>query len=355
MPSIPPESRGRSSTESGFTLLEMMAVLVVLAILAGLSSDAFLVRRKRANRQTEAAELSTLSEAWLQAALRTRSLPSDTNWVDWLAVGCALPVQRIARNASGGRRQLVYDPEARFGRPPAPCPFVQVATGSLEPIRPRLVLVSSLGDDLPDLRTLSFDSLWTNAPGAFPSGWPTSWAGESGDLLLERLDLRGRFQRLVLHNLDSGTNAPYAVSSESASIPVGGRMEGWFLVGSMVELRSADGSAQASEVIQEADSYVFERRRWSRRVTDGPTRSGGMGDLADQFLASPLPSGAGRSATDRAVVVDAIAQYFSAYANWGAQGFPSAGSAGAGGSPLLRSVVEAQARLRDFSRQLIQP
>lgn len=352
---MPPASRVRQSTESAFTLLEMMAVLVVLAILVGLSSDAFLARRKRANRQAEAAELSRLSEAWTLAALRTRSLPSETNWVEWLAAECALPAQRIARNASGGPRQLVYDPEARFGRPYAPCPFIQVATGSLEPIRPRLVLVSSLGDALPDLRTLSFDSLWTNAPGILPNGWPVSWAGEPGDLLLERLDLRGRFQRLVLHNLDSDTNAPYAVSSESISIPAGGRVEGWFLAGSLLELRSADGSAQASEVIEEADSYVFERRRWSRRVADGPVRTGGMGNLADQFLSSAFPSGVGRSATDQAVVVDAIAQYFSAYANWGAQGFPTTGGASAGENPLQRSVVEAQARLRDFSRQLIRP
>lgn len=80
-----------------------------------------------------------------------------------------------------------------------------------------------------------------------------------------------------------------------------------------------------------------------------------MGNLADQFLASTPPSGTGRSVTDQAVVVDAIAQYFSDYATWGAHGFPPAGSAIAGGYSLQRSVVEAQARLRDFSRQLIRP
>lgn len=340
---------------SAFTLLELIAVLAVLTLMLWLSADGALARGKRIKRQAEAAELTLLADTWIQAALRIRTLPAATNWVDWLAAGSSLPPLRIARNGSGYMRQLVFDPVARFGRPLEAAPFVQSATGSLEPARPRLLLVSSLSDDLPDLSTLSFDAMWTNAPEERPTGWPATWVGEPGDLLIERLDLRARFHRMVLHNLDGDAAAGYAVTRVAASLPGGGAMEGWFLSGSVVELKLPDGSVQAAEVLSEDVSYVFERRRWRRQITDGPARTGGLGALADQFLSAPWPPATPLSPADQAAIVDESVSYLRAYATWSAEGFPVTGGTGPGANPWHRSVTESQARLRDFTQHLISP
>lgn len=339
----------------GFTLIELMAVLTVLTLLLWLSADGALERRKRTHRQAEQAELARLSEAWILTLLRFRTLPSTTNWVDWLAAGSSLPGSRIARNGSGVLRQLVYDPAARFGSPLDSCPFTQGISGSLKPLGPRLLIVSSLGGELPDLRTLSFDALWAAPPGVRPSGWPSDWTGEPEDLLVERMDLRSRFQRVVLHNVDADADATYAVVRQSASLSPAGRLEGWFLTGTSLELKSVDGSTQVSGLIQQDCSYVFERRRWRRQVFDGPARAGGVGDVADRFLSASFPPGGGRSAAEQAVVVDELVGFLNAYANWGVQGFPVGGGSGTASHPLHRTAVETQARLRDFAHQLIQP
>lgn len=339
---------------SAFSLIELLAVMAVMALLAGLAADGFVERRKRSNRQVEAAELARLSGAWIQVALRFRSLPAVTNWVDWLAAGCTVPAARIARNGSGTQRQLVYDPSARFGRPLGPCPFTQETAGSLEPVSPRLLLVSSLGEELPDLGALAFDALWETPPDGFPPGWPANWAGDARDLLMERLDLRTRFHRVVLHNVELDTDATYAVLQRSAPVPPGGRVEGWFWSGSPLELRATDEAIQTVELIHQDCSFVFERRRWRSQIHDGPVRAGGVGALADQFLSTGIPPGAGRSATDQAVVVDEMVGFLNAFSNWGAEGFPG-GGVGASPHPLHRSVGEAQARLRDFSQHLVRP
>ena len=347
--------RKRSESGSAFTLVELIAVLGVLGLLAWIATDGALARVKRSHRQAEAAELNLISGAWIQAALRTRILPSETNWISWLSSASALPPSRIMQSRPGNLRQLVYDPVARYGRPLAVPPFAQTAAGSLEPVQPRWVLVSSLTESLPDLRSVPFEALWAHSSASLPLGWPGTWSGEPADLRVERMDLRGRFHRVVLHNLEASTTAGYGISGQSGAVAPNGRLEGWFLEDSLLELRLADGSVQAVEVVSEDLGHVFERGRWRRQLMDGPAHPGGIGAMVDQFLASPVPAHSVRSTADQAAVVDEWVQFVNAYVNWAVGGFPVSAGTGSSAHPLHRSVVESQARLHDFSEHLLLP
>lgn len=339
----------------GFTLLELVAVLTVLSLLAWIGADSALARARRMARQSEAAELSLIADACVQTTLRTQSLPASTNWTDWLAAGSTIPVRRISRTASGTLRQLRIDPDARFGRPSSVPPFRQNVAGSLLPVSPRILLVSSVAEELPDLQLLGFEALWTNPPSAFPTGWPQSWPGSPEDLVMERMDLRSRFRRIVLQNLDSDLAAPFSIGNETSSVPARETTEGWYMDGTLLTLKGSDGSNQGVEWIGSDSGYVFERRRWRRTPEAGPARSGGLGALADQFLQAAVPTSPATAEMDRASLVDDLTALMVSYANWRTAGFPSSDPGDSYSNPLQRIAREAQARLRDEAYHLVLP
>lgn len=339
----------------GFTLLELVAVLSILGLLAWIGADGALARARRLARQTEAAELTLIADACLQTTLRTQSLPASTNWSDWLAAGSTMPASRISRTSSGTIRQLRIDPEARFGRPLNVPPYRQSAAGSLPPVSPRILLLSSVAEELPDLQYLEFEALWTNAPSAMPAGWPQTWAGSPEDLVMERMDLRSRFRRVVLQNLDADLAAPFSIAAESSTVPAGETVEGWYLDGTLLALKGSDGSNQGVEWIGSDTGFVFERRRWRRTPEEGPVRSGGFGAVTDQFLQAAVPDNPTTASMDRASIVDDLTALLVGYANWGAAGFPSAAPGDSYAHPLHRIVREAQGRLRDEAHHLILP
>ncbi|MBL9175762.1 MAG: prepilin-type N-terminal cleavage/methylation domain-containing protein [Verrucomicrobiales bacterium] len=339
----------------GFTLLELVAVLTILGLLAWIGAEGALARARRLARQAEATELALISEAWIQTMLRTQSIPTATNWTDWLASGSTLPSRRIARTASGTLRQLRLDPEARFGRPLTAPPFRQSATGSLLPASPRFILLSSVAEELPDLPSVEFDALWTNPSSTLPPGWPSSWPGSPEDLGVERIDLRSRFRRVVLQNLDTDQAAPVSIAGEPMSVPAGQTAEGWYLDGTLLTLKGVDGSNQGVEWIGNDSGFVFERRRWRRTPEEGPARPGGLGALADQFLLAAVPVHSGTAAMDRTSVVDDVTTLLVAYANWGAAGYPVSVPGDPYTNPLHRIVREAHGRLRDEAHHLLLP
>ncbi|MCW5557153.1 MAG: hypothetical protein KIT22_04880 [Verrucomicrobiae bacterium] len=350
-PAPAPPRRTARSRRNAFSLLELVAMLAVLAILIAVSANALFARVRQARRQEEAADLERIAGLWTPALTRSLSLPSTDQWTEWLATNASPPIQRVAFNASGLRRQAIYDPAARLGLPAAPPPFLQTASGSTTPVHLRLILASGLTEDLPDLRSLDFESLWTNAPGQWPAGWPATWAGEPADLVLARVDFGHRFRRVILQNADRLAEAGYAVQSQPATLPPGDVVDGWFIEGSLLELHAAAGTpptVQAAERISEDTSFVFERGRWTRPPSDGPSTQDGLGALADRFLEARTPA---VSDADQRAVVDEWVAYLNAYAQWSHRGFPTDPPA----DPSHRAAREAQARLVDAARHLQAP
>lgn len=350
-----PHQTEANARPGGFTLLELVAVLSILGLLAWIGADGALARARRMARQSEAAELSLIADAYLQTTLRTQSLPASTNWTDWLAAGSTISSRRISRTSSGTVRRMRIDPDARFGRPLNAPPYRQSAAGSLPPVSPRILLLSTVAEELPDLQSLDFEALWTNAPSTLPAGWPETWPGSAEDLVMERLDLHSRFRRVVLQNLDTDLAAPFSIATESSAVPAGDTAEGWYLDGTLLTLKDSDGSNQGVECIGTDMGFVFERRRWRRTPEEGPARSGGFGALADQFLQAAVPGHPSTASMDRISIVDDLTAVLVAYANWGAAGFPSSAPGDSYAHPLHRILQEAYGRLRDEAHHLILP
>lgn len=69
--------KNKNYKNSGFTLVEMMAVLLIIALLAGLAGNAFLGQIDKAKKQSTQADLVTLRNAVTMFKMDTGYYPSE--------------------------------------------------------------------------------------------------------------------------------------------------------------------------------------------------------------------------------------------------------------------------------------
>lgn len=274
----------------GFTLIEVIGALAVVALVVGVVAQSGFERMKQTDRASEAADLAQIVTGIERAVVRTRTVPTTTNWVSVVAGQLAKSTNQIVKNRQGQSRVLLFDPSFRIGVTATnTLPFVQSAAGSIFPANARAVLVSSIAGPLPTLTSANFSALWNTVAGTLPSGWPSTWGGSAADLKIERLDFSRLFRRVILNNLDSTASAPYGVDGTNVvTIAPLQRVEGWFVDTSQVNLYFATRTLQAREALAEDTSYVFENGRWGRNVTYGTgAGSTALGELVDAFVDSP--------------------------------------------------------------------
>src|SRR6266550_2516453 len=78
-----------------YTLIEMIAVMAVIAILAAVMAPTIIRRVDRAAWTKETAELNAIADAFTQSILRTKTIPSETTWAAAVASQMSLPVSAI--------------------------------------------------------------------------------------------------------------------------------------------------------------------------------------------------------------------------------------------------------------------
>lgn len=339
----PRRHSSRAGDPPGFTLLEMLACLALVALLLGVAAHSAMGRMQQANRDHEAAELARQVQALERSVSRNLAVPAPADWAAAVAAELSLPVAVVATNRQGGRRQLLVDPLCQLGPEPGnSLPYAQSSAGSLRPQRVRFLLLSSLAAPLPDLAGLSFDALWNSPAGKFPAGWPPAWPGVAADLLIVRLDLDAQFRRVIFNNHDL-VPAPHSVGS-AAPLPLAsltGR-EAWLLAGSRLNLHYADGSLQGCEFVFEDVSYSFEAGQWNRGIRDGrglPAGSSLVG-LAEAFLNTGRPPTRLRTRGSPQAILHSFHLFMSTYALWADNGF------GDGDANWEEVVEELQAALR---------
>jgi type II secretory pathway pseudopilin PulG len=261
-----------------FTLIEMIGVLAVLALVAGLLTSASLRHLDRIASDQETALLQTLGEALQQSILRTRNIPSYTNWAAVIAAQTGMDMESVTNNIRNRPRVLLMDSGGWLS---TNLPYSQNYAGTpAPPINARVMLLSSLGKDLPVTNGMhnasAFDALWNAPPGTVP--W-TGWNGNPDDVKIRRVNLAPLFVNLVLSTYSSATNGQYAVLtnlvkwSQTNPVPFNTGFQAFFLKGTGLQLHSGPpysgppvSKLDSTQILNDDSSFVYEGGKWKASV-----------------------------------------------------------------------------------------
>src|SRR5438445_12403415 len=73
----------------GWTLIESIAVMAVIAILAAMAAPTIIKRVDRAAWTKETADLNAIDDAFTQSILRTKKIPDASGWATFIATNQA--------------------------------------------------------------------------------------------------------------------------------------------------------------------------------------------------------------------------------------------------------------------------
>lgn len=342
--------RSRRHRDSGFSLLELVGVMTVMSILASVLMPSLIKQLHLAASEREDQDLRKVSQALQQSILRTRRIPDEDSWAGAVAAELAWNEAEVLTNVAHGPRVYLIDPQFRVGSANTGLPYEQTAQGSIKPVSPRLLLLSSLDPSkaLPvesgvtDAGT--FSSLWNAAPGDAPAGW-TAWQNSGEDLRIERLNLEPLFERLILNHLGDGASPLYAIDGGSAVAVDAEGIDAYFLRGSHLSLRDASDTVDCDQLLLGPGAFCHSDGAWQRRVsTEGP---GNEAYFATNLLSGATDNPLADAGSTAEEVIDAMTDYMNAYVDWDAAGFPGLGT------PTLGAVQSAQATLTGLAAALI--
>jgi type II secretory pathway pseudopilin PulG len=275
-------------------LIESIAVLAVLAILAAVLVPPVIRRVDRAAWTVETANLNTIADALTQSIIRTKTIPTFTNWSSAVASQMSLPVSAIDTNARRYARAFLIDPDLNING--AGLPYTQTTNGSAKPINARVMILSSLAQALPIASgaptATDFNNIWNAAENTVPAGTPFSgWTGTGDDLRIKKLNLEPLFHQLILFNhdppnADPTRDAPFSIdrgSTMTVSSGPPGRNR-YYLESSDLWLFDSNFNLRTRYLLERNISFVFESGAWRGQIQGGETFSDTSGQTASDFL-----------------------------------------------------------------------
>lgn len=348
-PGIRPTSR-----RAGYTLIEMIGVLSIIVILGSLVAQVLITRLVDAARRAERVSMLNMGRALRTAVLVNRELTDAGGLADTIALELQIPPDRARHTPQGFLRRYLVDPALRLGTSASQTvPYFQTSAGSIQPVAPRVMIVSSLASDVPE--NLDFDETWALAEGQSPEDLPVN----PEDVFIQRIDLGSLFHRVVLNNSDWSTDGQYSIDGFAVErLAPSGQREAWFLDGTTITLYYATGELQAREIVHEDVSYVHEKGKWGNRLLYGRESSSSFGQLVDAFLTAPPPPDAKFGATQQSVI-DEFYIYLRNYAIWSFGDPPAILPFDGGGSssdqqvPSQSALLDSAARMKAFTNNLI--
>lgn len=244
----------QQARQRGFTLLELIGVMAVMAILAGALAPQVVRLINEGYRTAEAKSLGSIRDALTAYIETTQQVPAPATaaWTNAVAQFAAFPPDRVRLNERNFTRRLYADPNF-FSAANVAFPGYQQTTGlAAPPFSPRLMVVSNLnGNVTANLNTgAAFEAVWAQ------NGSATLL--ESPDLFIERIHLASLFNRVLLTNA-AGTQAGYQLESgpEGAIAAAAGGIDGtrtlYALTGTRLRLNAAPfpGGATLRQLIVE--------------------------------------------------------------------------------------------------------
>jgi prepilin-type N-terminal cleavage/methylation domain-containing protein len=345
----------------GFTLIELIGVLAVLAILAVMLVPALIRQMDRLAGEQEATTLKTIGDALRQSILRNRYIPATSDWVDTVVAETGLRRSQINSNPRRNPRFFLIDPDLRIGiNAGSTLPYTQTVSGSTNPASPRVIILSSIGQALPNMvsgvpSASDFASIWNwdDTSSTPPGGSLMNGFTRGEDLKVERINLSSLFMKLVLTAFASDGNPRYAIgpTNTTGTIVNGGAgISAYFIRSSILSLFTHDPLLDSQQILDRDASYFYNQNVWG----DPASRGAGVGGLdvstaVDKFLKSPpnlnanVPYGTNQSR----VIVTNMITFMSAYRTWAMAGFPN--------GALKTAAGDAQSTLVTSGRQIFEP
>jgi len=348
-----------SRLRDALTLIELVGVLAVLAVLAAAIVPVLIRQMDRIASDLESASLRSVGGALRQSILRTRTIPSHTNWAATVAAEMGASSPNVTTNARNLPRFFLIDPNLSIAG--AGLPYTQTIAGaSTMPVSPRLMVVSSIGQPLVSLSSgvpssADFNAIWNwnDASSTPPSASGLAGFTRGGDLKVERINLASQFVYLILTSYASNTTNGYSIDSTNWAgshvyVPPGAGIARYFLKNSNLTLYKTGGAIDSQQVLYTDSSFVYNMNVWSASI-NGAQSIGGLDltGVADRFLKSPpnINPNVPRRTEQQKFIVTNMMTYMAAYVTWANSGFTSGKTA----------LNQAQSAMVLSVRQIFEP
>lgn len=317
------EARSVPSIRSGFSLIEFVGVMAVLAILAAMTAPLLVRQSDKGALAKEVSELSSISNALCMDIIRNKAMPDETTWHNVAANWMNRPAAQISTNARGYQRAfLIYNGGWLAGYP-AGSFYSQSGTGLSGTNNARAMIVSTIATALPISSgrptAADFNNIWNTPPLQKPSTW-TTWNGSGADLTIQRFNVDPLFHRLILANRDNSTQPGFTIDSTSAGAKTlvvhNTGKDAYYLDGTVVSLWV--GSTLTNSFVLTSDvSFTFNGGMWRAQLAGGSAGNGGLATnfsaFANAFISTPSSNNKG---TDPQGLMTAFASFMYAYSIW---------------------------------------
>ncbi|MCP5145787.1 MAG: type II secretion system protein [Gammaproteobacteria bacterium] len=207
----------------GFTLIELIGVMAIVAIMASVIAPRMFDDLKRARRDKETTSLANLGSLLRDYILDTKHIPapSVSSWTTALASVANLPTSRIEFNDRGFRRGYYVDPRFFTTSDTNFSGYTQQGGLVNPPVSARIMLVSVMTGNAPAApnNSATFDAIWNQTSAATLIEGP--------DIKIERVNMQTSFHRVILTN-GLGSQVSYQLENGSSyAVPAAsGGMDG---------------------------------------------------------------------------------------------------------------------------------
>lgn len=338
---------------SGYTLIETISVIAIATVLLAMVPHLFRsITDEHINNESDL--MASFEKAFKSNVMRNRSIPDQNGWASVIANELGMPIYQVANLYNQGRIFLI-DPQFKIGPNLTSLPYTQGTNGSLKPINPRVMIISSLGPPLPEQNGVSanFNAIWNTPDGVVPAVWQNSWKSKGEFLKIQRIGLESLFRFIIINNLDPNQDAVISVDN-SPPFPItrdAAGFSGFFFRDTVFSFYDTNGVKVTQNVLQNDYSFVFESGVWRGKVLDGREKATSLYRISvAMFLAAPINPGA-KFGAKPVNILDFFCEYARAYTLWSVDGFPYTTSQQQ--YPAMQQVKDYQALLSQTSSDLI--
>jgi prepilin-type N-terminal cleavage/methylation domain-containing protein len=322
---------------AGFTLIEVIVTLAILAIVAAALGPVLMKQMDRLFRETEAKHLSEVAGGLKASIMRNKYIPSEADWVALVAKEVGISESSVSNSVLKIPRVFLIDPALRIDNTQTNLPYQQNRFGAkvtdadenvIPPVSPRILILSSLGSvPLPiasgtPTNAAVFNDIWNTGDGSVPPNWPT-WANKGNDLLIQRINLSHLFKRVVIQSPE-GTPGYYSID-ESNLVFADALTEAFFLETTVIGLHDKEQDIELSHVLVGEANFYYVNEIWKGFLPKPPEPRRFQTEMTvEMFLESNRNVNAGNQPqATPAIVFTAFKQFLNDYEIWAKAGFPS--------------------------------